>query len=250
MKIEICLPTYNEERILKANVFKILAYLEAEPFFKDGAPAGNWRVVLLINGSYDRSLLIAQELQTKFPSLVEIENSDLAGKGRAIKDYCQKSPADLVAYMDCDLAVDLTDLPELLRPLIEDKADLVLGSRLLSASKTDRSWYRDLISWVYNFLSRKILNHNFSDCQCGFKAFRLKDFRNLADQIQNGNWFFDTELLVFFQRAGLRIKEIPIDWKEARYQARKSKVRVFRDGFSFLNNLIKLRRRLDSKRSI
>jgi len=65
---------------------------------------------------------------------------------------------------------------------------------------------------VYNILLRLVLRVRFKDAQCGFKALRADVARSLLPDVVNRNWFFDTELLVRAERAGLRIHELPVDW--------------------------------------
>ena len=65
---------------------------------------------------------------------------------------------------------------------------------------------------MYNFLLRTFLRAQFSDAQCGFKAVRADVAQELLPLVEDGNWFFDTELLVLAQRSGLRTYEVPVDW--------------------------------------
>ena len=139
--------------------------------------------------------------------------------------------------MDIDLAVSLHNIPNLIKPLIQDNFDLVIGSRLLPRSKTARSALRTFSSKTYNLLSRLILGHNLSDLQCGFKAIKTKPFKHLIPYIKDNKWFFDTELIAFADYFGYRIKEIPVAWQENRYQARKSKVNLINDSIKFIINL-------------
>jgi len=71
---------------------------------------------------------------------------------------------------------------------------------------------RELISRCYNLLLHACMGARFSDAQCGFKAIRREQARALLPLTQDTGWFFDTELLVLAERAGLRIHEIPVDW--------------------------------------
>jgi putative flippase GtrA len=71
---------------------------------------------------------------------------------------------------------------------------------------------RELISRSYNALLRASLAAGFSDAQCGFKAIRTDCAQQLVPLIRDDSWFFDTELLVLAERAGLRIHEVPVDW--------------------------------------
>jgi len=71
---------------------------------------------------------------------------------------------------------------------------------------------REIISRSYNLLLRTTLGAEFSDAQCGFKAIRADQARQLLPLVEDKGWFFDTELLVLAERAGLRIHEVPVDW--------------------------------------
>ena len=71
---------------------------------------------------------------------------------------------------------------------------------------------REIISRSYNLLLRTTLGAGFSDAQCGFKAIRADQARQLLPLVEDRGWFFDTELLVLAERAGLRIHEVPVDW--------------------------------------
>ena len=146
--------------------------------------------------------------------------------------------------MDIDLAVSLDNIPDLLQPLLNSQQDLVFGSRLLAGANTQRSFIRSLSSRTYNFLSRLILSHRFSDLQCGFKAMRRAVFSKISPYLQDKQWFFDTELIILAQRCGYRLLEIPVNWQENRYDKRASKIRLLRDGYRFVKRLLEFNWRL------
>lgn len=242
MLVQFCLPIYNEEKILAKNVLKLFDYLKNS---KDSN--FSWQIVLIINGSRDKSLAIAKGLEAKHQKEIKAINILEPGKGNALKIYSKKSQADILVYMDIDLAVTLKNIPNLINPIIENKYDLVIGSRLLKESKIERSFLRELSSQIYSFLARRILGLEIKDFQCGFKAIKQGVFSEIAPYIESKKWFFDTELIAYADKLKFRIKEIPVDWEENRYDERESKVRVIRDSISFLINLIKLKKRLDEK---
>ncbi len=233
--VEFCLPVYNEADILKENTLKLLEFLKQQRY------NFAWQIIILNNGSTDDSEIIGQELIYHRIKIIDYKDS---GKGRAIKQYGLVSQADWLIYMDIDLAVSLENINDLIKQLITDRYDMIIGSRLLPDSKVDRSFARSLSSKIYNFLSRIILNHQFTDLQCGFKAIRTEIFKKIIPLIKDNNWFFDTELIYLAYCRNYRLKEIPVNWSENRYQQRKSKIRLFQDGFSFLIKLIKLKLRL------
>jgi putative flippase GtrA len=122
------------------------------------------------------------------------------------------SDAEVLAYMDVDLSTDLAALLPLVAPLISGHSDLAIGTRLHRGARVARGPKRELVSRCYNLLLRGTLAARFSDAQCGFKAIRADVARRLLPVVVDHSWFFDTELLVLAQRAGLRIHEVPVDW--------------------------------------
>ena len=134
------------------------------------------------------------------------------GRGRALKRVWSASDSDVLVYMDVDLSTDLAALLPLVAPLVSGHSDLAIGSRLSRHSRVTRGMKRELISRSYNLILRRTLRARFSDAQCGFKAVRRDAARELLPLVEDNAWFFDTELLVVAERAGLRIHEVPVDW--------------------------------------
>jgi len=237
-KVYFYLPVHNEEMILSQNVEKLLNFCVVQEYDFD------WRIVIVVNGSSDETLNIAHDLQKKYSDKIEIDNYPEPGRGLALKRSFLKSKADIVLYMDIDLAVSLKNITELITPFLNNKSDLIIGSRLLANSQIKRSFVRELSSQGYNILSRLLLRHHFSDMQCGFKAIKAEVFKKIAPNLIDDKWFFDTELIVWTKKMNYDVREVAVDWSENRYDKRKSKVKLLRDSFLFLVNLLKLRRRL------
>ena len=114
--------------------------------------------------------------------------------------------------MDVDLSTDLDALLPLVAPLLSGHSDVAIGTRLARGSRVVRGPRREVISRCYNLLLHATLRRGFSDAQCGFKAIRRDSARELLPLVEDTGWFFDTELLVLAERAGLRIHEVPVDW--------------------------------------
>lgn len=237
MTIDFCLPVKDEENILALNANRLYNYLLSLNLSYD------WKIVVLVNGSSDSSWKIAQDLEFSNDHF-QAEFLELGGKGRALKTYFNKSQADILIFMDIDLAVSLNSLPGLIQSITAEPYDLVIGSRLVVGAHTDRSFWRSFTSHCYNFLSRLVLGHKFFDLQCGFKAIKRPLFNKLPSQLMSDSWFFDTELVIFSTFMEAKVKELPVDWQENRYDERKSKIRVVRDAWSFIFNLLLLRYRL------
>src|ERR1700749_417844 len=203
-QVDIVVPVRNEERDLAPSVRRLVAFLRASfPFTA--------RVSIADNGSTDGTRDIACQLAREFPE-VRAVHMELPGRGRALRDIWSQSEADVLAYMDVDLSTDLNALLPLVAPLLSGHSDLAIGTRLARGARVIRGPKRELISRGYNLLLRTLMGARFSDAQCGFKAIRRDQARGLLPLTRDTCWFFDTELLVRAERAGLRIHEIPVDW--------------------------------------
>jgi hypothetical protein len=119
-----------------------------------------------------------------------------------------------VAYMDVDLSTNLRAFLPLIEPLASGHSDLAIGSRLLKGAMVTRQWKRELISRCYNLLVKGLFGNRFSDAQCGFKALKRSVAQKLLPQVEDSEWFFDTELLLLAEEQDLRIHEVAVDWIE------------------------------------
>jgi putative flippase GtrA len=204
IQVDIVVPVKNEERDLAPSIRRLAAYLrESFPFTA--------RLTIADNGSTDSTWAVATALSGEIDEVRAI-HMDLPGRGRALRQIWSESDADVLAYMDVDLSTDLNGLLPLVAPLLSGHSDLAIGSRLARGSRVIRGPKREVISRSYNLLLRASLGAGFSDAQCGFKAIRREHARVLLPLTEDTGWFFDTELLVLAERAGLRIHEVPVDW--------------------------------------
>jgi putative flippase GtrA len=202
--VEVVVPVHNEQRVLVASVTRLHRYLAASfPF--------PFRITIADNASTDRTWPLARQLATRLPQVAAV-HLDEKGRGRALRQVWGGSDADVLAYTDVDLSTDLAALLPLVAPLVTGHSDLAIGTRLHRGARVVRGPKRELISRGYNLLLRSLLRARFSDAQCGFKAIRADAAHALLPLVRDGDWFFDTELLVLAERAGLRIHEVPVDW--------------------------------------
>jgi len=203
-QVDIVVPVRNEEHDLAPSVQRLVGYL------RDGFPF-TARVTIADNGSTDGTWPIARLLAARLPE-VRAVRMELPGRGRALRAIWADSDAEVLAYMDVDLSTDLNALSPLVAPLLSGHSDVAIGTRLARGAQVIRGPKRELISRCYNVLLRASLGAGFSDAQCGFKAIRRDQAQELLPLTQDTGWFFDTELLVLAERAGLRIHEVPVDW--------------------------------------
>src|SRR4051812_32444524 len=202
--LDVVVPVYNEEIDLEPCVRRLHAYLSAHFPYR-------FRITIADNASTDSTAEVAKRLTQELPGVASVHLAE-KGRGRALKHVWINSDAAVLAYMDVDLSTDLGALLPLVAPLISGHSDLAIGSRLARGSRVVRGAKREFISRSYNLILRGTLSARFSDAQCGFKAIRSDVARRLLPMVEDTGWFFDTEMLVLAERAGLRIHEVPVDW--------------------------------------
>jgi len=203
-RIDIVVPVYNEEVVLKDSVRRLHGFLSGEMPYP-------WRIVIADNASTDATLAVARMLAMELDN-VTVLHLQHKGRGRALRAAWTASDADVLCYMDVDLSTDLRALLPLVSPLVCGHSEVAIGSRLAAGARVVRGTKREVISRCYNRLLRWTLRAHFSDAQCGFKAIRADAARRLLPDVQDQGWFFDTELLILAQRRGLRIHEVAVDW--------------------------------------
>ncbi|MCQ8830729.1 bifunctional glycosyltransferase family 2/GtrA family protein [Streptomyces malaysiensis] len=202
--LDVVIPVYNEEADLERCVRRLHDHL-ARTF-----PYA-FRITIADNASTDRTPELAAHLDETIEEVTAVR-LEQKGRGRALRTVWSLSEAPVLAYMDVDLSTDLKALLPLVAPLISGHSDLAIGSRLARSSRVVRGPKREFISRAYNLILRGSLAARFSDAQCGFKAIRKDVAERLLPLVEDTGWFFDTEMLVLAERAGLRIHEVPVDW--------------------------------------
>ncbi|MBU2667510.1 glycosyltransferase family 2 protein [Actinoplanes bogorensis] len=230
--VDIVIPVYNEAADVERSVRRLRDYLLAVSPFP-------FRITVADNASTDDTPLIAGRLAVELPEVTAVYLAQ-KGRGRALKYTWLNSDAAVLAYMDVDLSTDLAALLPLIAPLISGHSDVAIGSRLRRGSRVVRGPKREFISRSYNLLLRASLGARFTDAQCGFKAIRAEVAREVLPLVQDTNWFFDTELLVLAERAGLRTHEVPVDWVDDP----NSKVDIVATAREDLRGIARLRRTL------
>ncbi|MGM1079320.1 glycosyltransferase [Streptomyces sp. H28] len=202
--LDVVVPVHNEEDDLEPCVRRLHTHLtETFPYA--------FRITVADNASTDRTPVIAARLAHELPGTDWIRLA-AKGRGRALHAAWTRSRAPVLAYLDVDLSTDLAALLPLVAPLISGHSDVAIGTRLARGSRVVRGPKREIISRCYNHLLRGTLAVGFTDAQCGFKAVRRDVAEHLLPLVEDREWFFDTELLVLAERAGLRIHEVPVDW--------------------------------------
>jgi glycosyltransferase involved in cell wall biosynthesis len=235
LSVDVVIPVLNEAHVLAKSVAMVRKFLSENL-------ACRWRVVIVDNGSTDGTDRVAQELTQQHDD-VGFVHLDQRGRGRALRMAWMQSTAAIVSYMDVDLSTELAALPRAVQALAEEGYDIAIGSRLMRASQTKRSFKREFISRMYNVFVKLVLFTKFSDAQCGFKVLTRQVVDHIVPQIQDQSWFFDTEMLVLAERQGYRIKDLPVKWDEDD----DSRVKIISTAWEDIKGVLRLRRLLWSK---
>jgi len=206
MILEITIPVLNEEITLRSNVGKLLAFLESSEI-KD------YRIVVADNGSTDSTEQIGRQMEKSYPEVKYIRLAE-KGVGLALRTSWIQSQADIVTYMDLDLATDLKHLIDAYDEIKSSDIDMINGSRLLKQSMVmNRKPIREISSRCFNFFARKLLKLDISDFTCGFKMLR-KDVAQAIIQSHavDQGWFFIIKIIAVAKLLNYKMKEIPIIW--------------------------------------
>lgn len=203
--VSIVIPVYNEEGILRAAVVDLHERL---------APLGlRYEIVLAENGSRDRTVEVARELEQKYPEVRFLSVGE-PNYGRALRAGILEARGDLVICDEIDLC-DVDFHERAIALLDGDEADMVIGSKLIDGASDQRPLYRHATSVVYTTMLRVLLDFRGSDTH-GLKAFRRDRVAPIAEACLTDKDVFASELVIRAYREGVRVREIPIRVVEKR----------------------------------
>jgi dolichyl-phosphate beta-glucosyltransferase len=228
----VVVPCFNEAGRIGATIRATLDHLEKN------SPQSE--LIVVNDGSTDATSNIAHErlanarIETRL-----LENFPNRGKGAAVRTGLLAAQKPIGLFFDADLATPLEEIPKVIEPIERGDVDLAFGSRALDRRLIGQhqSWIREQGGRVFNLLVRLSSGLPFWDTQCGFKAFRLEVCRPILQSARIQGFAFDVELLFLAQRAGLRLREIPVRWNHVE----GSKVHFLRDSLAMLREVIALR---------
>ncbi len=210
MTFDVTIPVLNEAETLERQVLILHDFLR-----KNFPQTGQWRIVIADNGSTDDTFAIAEQLHALHGEIVPIRVPK-KGVGLALKTSWGQSQADMVGYMDLDLATDLPHFLEAYEAIANGGYDIVYGTRLHPKSRVvGRTLKREITSRAFNLILKLYLRVGFSDGMCGFKWLKREVYPPLyqAGAMSDG-WFFSTELLTIAEWKHLKIKELPVKWTD------------------------------------
>ena len=225
--LSIIIPAHNEESRLPRSLEQVFAFLGEQSY-----PA---EMLVVENGSTDRTLEVAEEFARRFPAL-RVLHEDLPGKGRAVRRGVLAARGEYRFIADADFSMPVTEINRFLPPACQ--ADVAIASREVHGSKRyDEPYYRHFTGRVFNFLIRSLVLPGLQDTQCGFKCFRATAAEQIFPLQTMTGWSFDVELLAIARRRGCTIAEIGIPW----YYNPESKISVLRDSWRMFLDLLTIR---------
>lgn len=231
--ISIIIPAYNEESRLPGAIVNIHRFLTAH--------AATFEVVVVDDGSRDRSGEIVRQHQAICPTLRLIRLPRNQGKGAAVKAGILEGRGRFLVFTDADQSTSIDQLPKLLRPVVEEGFDIAIGSRAVRGAKILRGqgWSRQFLGQTFGWCAKLLLVRGYRDSQCGFKCYRREVALKIFPQLTSPTVLFDLEALLLAARAGYRVAEVPVTWvhhsdSRLRYSLRK--------GLWTFGELLRLRR--------
>jgi dolichyl-phosphate beta-glucosyltransferase len=229
--LSIVIPAYNEERRLPKTLDSIHAYLNSQTYQSE--------IIVVDDGSTDRTAEIVNECARQYPRLRLLSNGKNRGKGFSVRHGMLEARGEIALFSDADLSTPIEETKKLLAAIQLQGYDGAIGSRAVDRSliATHQSAVREMAGILFNWMVRWIMGIQFSDTQCGFKAFRRERARIIFEQQRIERFGFDPEILFLAKRNGLRVAEVPVRWSHDP----ATKVRVAADGLRMFLELILIR---------
>jgi glycosyltransferase involved in cell wall biosynthesis len=205
-RLSIIFPAYNEEQ-------RVGQSLRSAAEFAAGAEYGI-EIIVVDDGSRDRTVEIVRSLQQEFPSIRLIEHERNQGKGMAVRTGVLAAETEFALFCDVDEAVPIREATKVLEAAVAEEADIAIGTRYHRESVIVRRqpWPRIIVSRLGNLLIRALLLPGLKDTQCGFKLFRLATTRAVLEQVTTTGFGFDLEVLAIARAWGRKIIEVPVTW--------------------------------------
>lgn len=225
--LSIVIPAHNEEGRLPRTLGQIFSFLEKQSYSSE--------IIIVENGSSDRTLELAQEYALRHPNLI-VHHEKQLGKGNAVRRGMLVARGEYRFICDADLSMPIEELQKFLPPVLND-FDIAIGSREApGAIRYHEPPYRHFGGRAINLLIRLLILPGLNDTQCGFKCFRAEATEVIFLQQTLTGWSFDIELLYLARQKKLRVKEIPIQW----YFGPDSKVNAIRDALRMIGDIFRI----------
>jgi glycosyltransferase involved in cell wall biosynthesis len=231
LDLSIVIPAFNEESRLPKTLESVIAYVQSRTYQAE--------IIVVDDGSSDQTSAVADSYRQKYPGLRYISNGGNRGKGYSVRHGMLEALGEITLFSDADLSTPIEEADKLLAAIREQNFDAAIGSRAMDRSliQVHQSPIREIAGIFFNRMVQWILGIQFSDTQCGFKAFRRERARIIFEQQRIERFGFDPEILFLAKRNGLRVAEIPVRWSHDA----ATKVNVAADGMLMFLELILIR---------
>lgn len=204
----VIIPAYNEEKRLPGTLSAISGYLSKQSYQSE--------IIVVDGGSTDRTAEIVREQMAKISNLKLLEAQNSGGKGGAVKAGMLDAKGRFRLFTDADNSTSIEQI-EKMWPEFERGYDVVIGSRDIRGAVLDppQPWLRSVLLGEGFKLYRKIVVGlwGIEDTQCGFKCLTGAAAEKIFSKAKIKGFAFDPEVLILAKRAGYKIKEAPIYWK-------------------------------------
>ncbi len=226
--LSIIIPAHNEELRLPDTLKQVFEYTSGQPY--------SLEVLVVENGSTDRTFQISQEFSAHHPEMRVLQNLQ-SGKGRAVKQGMLAAKGEYRFMCDVDLSMPVSEINKFLPPAIKTDAIAIASREAPGAVRYNEPYYRHFVGRIYNGLIRILALPGLQDTQCGFKCFTCKAAEDLFPRQTLSGWSFDVEILFISRMLGYAVTEVPIHW----YYNPHSKISVLRDSFRMGLDLLTIR---------
>jgi len=228
--LSIVIPAYNEEQRLDASLEQIAAYLETENIHAE--------ILVVDDGSTDGTARLAARALTGYEGRVLL-NDENRGKGFSVRRGCLEARGRWLLLSDADLSAPIEEYAKLAAAARDHDLDIAFGSRGLpdSVIEVRQNLVREYMGKSFNLLMRRLTGLPFRDTQCGFKLMDRKRVRPIFESMVVDRFAFDVELLFLAVRFGLRVREIPVVWRNEPL----SRVSMLSDPLNMLYDVARVR---------
>ena len=223
MKISVIIPCYNEKNTLEILIDKVKSKCNFEH-----------EIIVVDDFSEDGSREILNNISNKIDKIILNEKN--FGKGYSIRKGFENAVGEIIIIQDADLEYDPSDYETLLNPIIEGHADVVYGSRFISAKETRVLYFWHTMGNKFlTTLSNMFSNLNLSDMECCYKVFKKDILKNL--ELCENRFGFEPEFTAKIAKSNIRIFEVGVKYYGRKYS--EGKKITWKDGFSAIRCIIK-----------